>query len=88
MFPSAFPRRLHLMTSCLSLPLSQSAQPREDSELIWVLSKAVENFSLECLALKHHFWLNFTEIRDAENMTFLDSPVSPKGLFSPTGSSL
>ncbi len=30
-----------------------------------------------------NLWLNLTEIRDAEKMAFLDSPVSPKGLFVP-----
>ncbi len=28
-------------------------------------------------------WLNLLEIRDAEKMAFLDSPVSQKGLFGP-----
>lgn len=43
------------------------------------ISKAMTNLVvLEC-----HLWLNLTEIRDAEKMAFLDSPVSPKGLFGP-----
>ncbi len=44
------------------------------------ISKAMANLVvLEC-----HLWLNLMEIRDAEKMAFLDSPVLPKGLFSPT----
>lgn len=32
------------------------------------------------VVLQHHLWLNLTEIRDAEIMVFLNSPISPKGL--------
>lgn len=35
------------------------------------------------VVLERHLWLNLTEIRDAEKVAFLDSPVSPKGLFGP-----
>lgn len=33
--------------------------------------------------LVRHLWLNLTEIKDADRTTFLDSLVSPNGLFGP-----
>lgn len=35
------------------------------------------------VVLECHLLLNLTEIRDADKMAFLDSPVSPKGQFGP-----
>ncbi|KAL0149545.1 hypothetical protein M9458_055072 [Cirrhinus mrigala] len=32
---------------------------------------------------ERHFWLTLTEIKDADKVPFLDSPVSPTGLFGP-----
>lgn len=44
-----------------------------------VISKTMASL----VVLERHQWLNQTEIRDAEKMTFLDSPFSLKGLFGP-----
>lgn len=33
------------------------------------------------VVLKCHLWLNLTEIKDDDKTAFLDSPVSPSGLF-------
>lgn len=33
------------------------------------------------MVLERHLWLNLTEIKDADKTVFLDSPVSPTGLF-------
>lgn len=35
------------------------------------------------VVLECHLWLNLTEIKDADKVPFLDSPVSPTGLFGP-----
>ncbi len=35
------------------------------------------------VVLKHHLWLTLTEIKDMDEAPFLDSPVSPTGLFGP-----
>ncbi len=37
-----------------------------------------------CLfVLRPHLWLNLTEMKDADKVPFLNSPVSPTGLFGP-----
>ncbi|CAM4673876.1 unnamed protein product [Leuciscus chuanchicus] len=36
------------------------------------------------VVLERHLWLNLTEIRDADKTAFLDSPVTPSGLFGPS----
>lgn len=46
-------------------------------------AQAVGKTMASLVVLERHLWLNLTEIRDAEKMAFLDSPVSPKGLFGP-----
>lgn len=33
------------------------------------------------VVLELHLWLNLTEIKDTDKTVFLDSPVSPTGLF-------
>ncbi len=35
------------------------------------------------VVLERHLWLNLTEIKEADKVPFLDSPVSPTGLFGP-----
>lgn len=35
------------------------------------------------VVLKRHLWLTLTEIKDVDEVPFLDSPVSPTGLFGP-----
>ncbi len=35
------------------------------------------------VVLERHLWLNLTEMKDVDNIPFLDSPVSPTGLFDP-----
>ncbi len=35
------------------------------------------------VVLEHHLWLNLTEMKYADKVPFLDSPVSPTGLFGP-----
>ncbi|KAL1248884.1 hypothetical protein QQF64_022202 [Cirrhinus molitorella] len=35
------------------------------------------------VVLERHLWLSLTEIKDADKVPFLDSPVSPTGLFGP-----
>ncbi len=48
-----------------------------------VTTQAVGKAMASLVVLERHLWLNLTDIRDAEKMAFLDSPVSPKGLFGP-----
>ncbi len=45
--------------------------------------QAIGKTMASLVVLEHHLWLNLTEIRDAEKMAFLNSPVSPKGLVRP-----
>lgn len=47
------------------------------------MTQAVGKAMASLVVLECHLWLNLTDIRDAEKIAFLDSPVSPKGLFSP-----
>ncbi len=35
------------------------------------------------VVLERHLRLNLTEMKDADKISFLDSPVSPNGLFGP-----
>ncbi len=35
------------------------------------------------VVLERHLWLTLTEIKDADGVSFLDSPISPSGLFGP-----
>ncbi|ROL46723.1 hypothetical protein DPX16_12616 [Anabarilius grahami] len=35
------------------------------------------------IVLQRHLWLNLTEIKDMDKTAFLDTPVSPSGLFGP-----
>ncbi|KAL1248869.1 hypothetical protein QQF64_022187 [Cirrhinus molitorella] len=35
------------------------------------------------VVFEHHLWLNLIEIKGADKVPFLDSPVSPSGLFGP-----
>ncbi len=46
-----------------------------------VMMQAVGKAMASLVVLERHLWLNLTDIRDAEKMAFLNSPVSPKGLF-------
>ncbi len=46
-------------------------------------AQVINKTMVSLVVLERHLWLNLTEIRDAEKMAFLDSPVSPKGLFGP-----
>lgn len=48
-----------------------------------VTAQAVSKTMASLVVLDRHLWLNLEEIRDAEKMAFLDSPVLPKGLFGP-----
>lgn len=44
-------------------------------------AQAIGKTMASLVVLECDLWLTLTEIRDTENMTFLDSPVTPKGLF-------
>ncbi|XP_016107756.1 guanylate cyclase 2G-like [Sinocyclocheilus grahami] len=46
-------------------------------------AQAIGKTMASLVVLECHLWLNLIEIRDAEKMAFLDSPVSRKGLFDP-----
>ncbi|KAL0183604.1 hypothetical protein M9458_019300, partial [Cirrhinus mrigala] len=41
-------------------------------------AQAISKTMASLVVLKRHLWLKLTEIRDAENMAFLDSPILPK----------
>lgn len=47
------------------------------------MTQAVGKAMASLVVLERHLWLNLTDIRDAEKMAFLNSLVSPKGLFGP-----
>ncbi|KAL1279879.1 hypothetical protein QQF64_014479, partial [Cirrhinus molitorella] len=46
-------------------------------------AQAISRSMASLVVLKRHLWLNLTEIKDADKVPFLDSPVSPTGLFGP-----
>lgn len=47
------------------------------------MTQAVAKAMANLVMLERQLWLKLTEIRDTEKMAFIDSPVSPKELFSP-----
>lgn len=57
----------------------------QDSDLALRTTKATVQATGKTMGnlvvLERQLWLNLTEIRDADKTAFLDSPVSPKGLF-------
>ncbi len=60
---------------------------RTATDLALCATKATEQAIVKAMAnlvvLECHLWLNLTEIRDADRVTFLNSPISPKELFGP-----
>ncbi len=46
-------------------------------------AQAIGRFMASLLELKRRLWLNLMEMKDADKIPFLDSPVSPTGLFGP-----
>ncbi|ROL03899.1 hypothetical protein DPX16_23334 [Anabarilius grahami] len=46
-------------------------------------AQAIGRSMASLIVLECHLWLNLTEIKDADRTAFLDSPVSPTGLFGP-----
>lgn len=51
-------------------------------------AQAIGRSVASLVVLECHLWLNLTEIKNADRTAFLDSPVSPTGLFGPTVDSL
>lgn len=45
--------------------------------------QAIGRSTANLVVLEHHLWLNLTEIKEADKVPFLDSPVCPTGLFGP-----
>ncbi len=48
-----------------------------------MMAQSISRSMANLVVLKHHLWLNIMEIKDADKIPFLDSPVSPTGLFVP-----
>ncbi len=48
-----------------------------------ITAQAIGRSMASLVVLERHLWLTFTEIKDADKVTFLDSPVSPTYLFGP-----
>ncbi len=48
-----------------------------------VTAQAIRRSMASLVVLERHLWLNLTEIKEADKASFLDSPVSPTGLFGP-----
>ncbi|ROL48090.1 hypothetical protein DPX16_2672 [Anabarilius grahami] len=46
-------------------------------------AQAIRNSMASLVVLEHYLWLSLTEIKDADKGVFLNSPVSPTGLFGP-----
>ncbi len=46
-------------------------------------AQAIGRSMASLVVLERHLWLMLTEIKDADKVPFLDSPVSPTGLFRP-----
>ncbi len=46
-------------------------------------AQAIGRSMASLVVLERHLWLNLTEIKEADKVPFLDSPVSPTGLFGP-----
>ncbi len=44
-------------------------------------AQAIGRSMASLVVLERHFWLNLTEIKEADKVPFLDSPVSSTGLF-------
>ncbi|ROL49022.1 hypothetical protein DPX16_16637, partial [Anabarilius grahami] len=47
------------------------------------MAQVIGSSMASLVVLERHLWLNLTEIKDADRAVFLDSPVSPTGLFGP-----
>ncbi|KAL1254849.1 hypothetical protein QQF64_012910 [Cirrhinus molitorella] len=48
-----------------------------------MMAQALGRSMASLLVLVRHLWLNLTTIKDADKVPFLNSPVSPSGLFGP-----
>ncbi len=48
-----------------------------------ITAQAIGRFMAHLLVLERHLWLNLTEMKDADKVPFLESPVSPTSLFGP-----
>ncbi len=46
-------------------------------------AQAIGRSMASLVVLERHLWLNLTKTKDADKVPFLDSPVSPTGLFCP-----
>ncbi len=46
-------------------------------------AQAIGRSMASLMVLKRHLWLNLTKMKDADQVPFLDSPVSPTGLIGP-----
>ncbi len=49
----------------------------------WKAKGAHGRFMASLVVLERHLWLNLTEMKEAYKVPFLDSQVSPTGLFGP-----
>ncbi len=46
-------------------------------------TQAIGRSMASLMVLERHLWLNLMEMKDADKVPFLDSPVSPTSLFGP-----
>lgn len=63
------------MSPAPTLLLSRSCEASK------TMAQAFNCMMANLVVLELHLWLNLTEIKDTDKTVFLDSPVSPTGLF-------
>ncbi|KAL0163879.1 hypothetical protein M9458_039632, partial [Cirrhinus mrigala] len=85
--PTSIPGQTSAGTDESALDSATLTELRSATELALHATKATAQAIGRSLAslvvLKRHLWLTLTEIKDADKVPFLDSPVSPTGLFGP-----
>ncbi|ROL48835.1 hypothetical protein DPX16_22354 [Anabarilius grahami] len=72
-----------LSSSSVPTPLLSSLVSASLSSCLQHRASALRRSKASLVVLECHLWLTLTEIKDTDKAVFLDSPVSPTGLFGP-----
>ncbi len=85
-FPADSPLSSHFR-ACSSCSLTVPCrQPATWCNLVTkTTAQAIGRSMASLVVFERHLWLTLTEMKDADKIPFLDSPVSPTGLFGPCG---
>ncbi len=83
-FPADSPLSSHFR-ACSSCSLTVPCrQPATWCNLVTkTTAQAIGRSMASLVVFERHLWLTLTEMKDADKIPFLDSPVSPTGLFGP-----